>query len=102
MTVAARTLTGAFGLQIGYGDISPTTQPERLLGCGLMVIGCAFFAWITGSITNIMTSKPACESRFDEIMDDLHTFMAAHHLPQRLHNKIFDYYKVLCQMPQYV
>ena len=28
---------------IGYGDISPGTVPERMLGCLLMVIGCGFF-----------------------------------------------------------
>jgi CRP-like cAMP-binding protein len=79
---------------IGYGDISPGTESERLLGCFLMVVGCAFFAWITSSITEIMTSKPACETRFDEVIGDVETFMRAHLVPPQLRTKIIDYYKV--------
>ena len=46
----------------GYGDISPTTSPERIVGMVLMIVGCAFFAWITGKITQLMTQVPLpCE-----------------------------------------
>jgi CRP-like cAMP-binding protein len=79
---------------IGYGDISPHTSPERLIGMGLMCIGCAFFAWITGKITQLMTEKSSCEERFDNLKEDVDTFMSQRHLPAELQAKINDYYKV--------
>jgi len=79
---------------IGYGDISPNTLPERLVSCLLMVIACACFAWITGTITSIMTYKPLCEARFDEALNDIETFMSTRHLPKDLRRKILNYYKM--------
>jgi hypothetical protein len=66
---------------IGYGDISPATGPERICGMFLMVIGCAFFAWVTGRITQLMTTKTASETRFDEVMEDLDIFMYTRDMP---------------------
>lgn len=79
---------------IGYGDISPHTSPERVVGMVLMCIGCAFFAWITGKITQLMTEKSSCEERFDNLIEDVETFMDQRHLPAELQKKINDYYKV--------
>jgi CRP-like cAMP-binding protein len=79
---------------IGYGDISPGTVPERIMGMFLMSAGCAFFAWITGKITQLLTAKSACESRFEEALEELDTFMQARDLPEELRGMIHDYYKV--------
>ena len=72
---------------IGYGDISPHTAPERMLGILLMVAGCAFFAWITGRITQLLTKKSACEERFQDLMEDLETFMDARNFPDQVPQK---------------
>ena len=79
---------------IGYGDISPGTLPERILGMFIMCIGCAFFAWITGKITQLMTEKHACQTRFDETLEDLEAFMTQRVLPVALRERIRNYYKV--------
>lgn len=79
---------------IGYGDIFPVTAPERILGMLLMVMGCAFFAWITGKITHIMTEKSPSEERFDSTMEEVETFMKARMMPTSLQERIQDYYKV--------
>lgn len=79
---------------IGYGDISPHTAPERLLGMLLMSAGCAFFAWITGRITQLLTKKSACEERFHDLMEDLETFMETRNFPTELRARVIDFYKV--------
>ena len=79
---------------IGYGDISPLTTPERLVGCVMMVIACSCFAWITGTITSILTSKPLCEARFDDMLGDLETFMSTVRAPADLRRRILNYYKM--------
>jgi hypothetical protein len=79
---------------IGYGDISPQTTPERLLGCVLMVMACSCFAWITGSITSIMTIKPLCEARFDDLLGDIESFMSTVRVPADLRKRILNYYQM--------
>ena len=79
---------------IGYGDISPGTQPERILAMFLMAAGCSFFAWVTGKITQLLTQRPACEDRFEVVIGDLEQFMNVRLLPQALRGKIRNYYKV--------
>ena len=81
---------------IGYGDISPGTEPERVLAMFLMAAGCSFFAWVTGKITQLLTQRPACEDRFESIIGDLEAFMNARMIPPILRNKIRNYYKVNC------
>ena len=79
---------------IGYGDIFPVTAPERILGMMLMVMGCAFFAWITGKITHIMTERSPSEKRFVSTMEEVETFMKIRMMPNSLQDRIQDYYKV--------
>jgi CRP-like cAMP-binding protein len=79
---------------IGYGDISATTTPERILGMCLMIIGCCFFAYITGNVTQLLSYKPACEERFEDIVSDLETFMIVRGIPHTLRKKLRTYYMV--------
>ena len=77
---------------IGYGDISAKTISERGIACLVMILGCGFFAWSTGTITYLMTAKPHCEARFKDSLDDLIEFMESNDLPLPLRRKLTDYY----------
>jgi len=77
---------------IGYGDISAKTISERGVACLVMILGCGFFAWSTGTITYLMTAKPHCEARFKDVLDDLVEFMESNDLPWPLRRKLTDYY----------
>ena len=79
---------------IGYGDISPGTAPERILGMVLMAGGCSFFAWVTGTITQLLTQKPACVERFDTVMSDLESWMNSRRVPLDLRQKIRSYFQL--------
>jgi len=83
---------------IGYGDISPQTDPERIVGILLMITGCGFFAGLTGKITALLTGQSVPEARFTDTMDELEVFMQTRRLPDHLCNKLRDFYKV--QYPQ--
>ncbi len=60
----------------------------------MMVIACSCFAWITGTITSILTSKPLCEARFDDMLDELETFMSTVRAPADLRRRILNCYKM--------
>lgn len=79
---------------IGYGDISPQTDPERIVGILLMITGCGFFAGLTGKITALLTDQTVPEARFSDTMEELEVFMLARNLPHSLCQKLRDYFKV--------
>ena len=77
---------------IGYGDISATTQSERAVACVVMIMGCGFFAWSTGTITSVLTTRAACKVRFTDKLEELTEFMTARALPVELRHKIRGFY----------
>lgn len=79
---------------IGYGDISPQTDPERIVGIILMITGCGFFAGLTGKITALLTGQSVPEARFSHTMDELEVFMQTRNLPTELCQKLRDFYKI--------
>ena len=77
---------------IGYGDISASTQEERIVACALMVIGCVFFAYTTGTITNIITGTTHSSKVFKDKIEELTQFLDARDVPVLQKNKIHAYY----------
>ena len=67
---------------------------KKNIGIVLMSCGCAFFAWITGRITQLLTQKLACEERFRDRIEDISSFMDTRNFPTVLREKILDFYKV--------
>ncbi|EKX54981.1 hypothetical protein GUITHDRAFT_99627 [Guillardia theta CCMP2712] len=59
---------------IGYGDISAHTANERAISVVVMVMGCAFLAWVTGRITRILTQKSGCISKFEGKLEELNEY----------------------------
>jgi len=39
---------------IGYGDITPSTNAERLVSCFMMLVGALFYAFVISSVTDIV------------------------------------------------
>lgn len=63
---ALYTLTG-----IGYGDISPTTEPEYILLTGIMLIGSIIWAAIIGEIVGVLRNANVDEANHQQTMDQL-------------------------------
>ena len=59
-----------------------------------MSCGCAFFAWITGRITQLLTQKWACEERFRDRIEDVSLFMDTRNFPSVLREQVLNFYKV--------
>ena len=79
---------------IGYGDISARTEIERTVAVIVMCIGCAFFAWITGRITHILTKESACKTEFENKMEELNDWMDSRALSGKLVQRIKSYYSI--------
>lgn len=41
---------------VGYGDISPQTNSEKIIGISLMILGIAFFSYIMGNFNDVLVN----------------------------------------------
>jgi CRP-like cAMP-binding protein len=65
-----------------YGDLLPVTTFERLYTMIVMIGGVTFFAMITGTLTDIISSSSRSEQRFREFMHEVDEFSQMAHVPE--------------------
>lgn len=41
---------------VGYGDMAPTTNTEKIIGISLMIVGIAFFSYIMGNFNDVLVN----------------------------------------------
>lgn len=54
---------------IGYGDVTPKTQYERLYEIFGMILGASVYAYMVGAICSIVASMNAASAEFNQQMD---------------------------------
>jgi len=77
---------------IGYGDISAHTELERSVAVVVMILGCCFFAWATGTITNVISKQPYSAVAFKKLMEEIEQFMSARGVPKEVVARVYTYY----------
>lgn len=80
---------------IGYGDITPSTQSERIFGSFAMLAGAITYAY---GITNIVTLAASFNNRltaFHDLMDQVNDYMKYRKLPRELQGEIVQYFHYL-------
>jgi hypothetical protein len=56
---------------VGYGDISATNTPERIVSCLIMVIGVIAFSFSTGSLSSIIQNVDSKQAAYRQRLDVL-------------------------------
>lgn len=78
---------------VGYGDITPQNDDERRYAILTTFIGTGLFAYITGEVTALATSRHASEQALGQKIDAVKEFMEYHSLPKALYRSVRDYYR---------
>eukprot|EP00899_Mesostigma_viride_P010185 jgi/Mesvir1/19168/Mv01189-RA.1 len=78
---------------IGYGDVLPFTHWERAYTTFGMLVGASIYAYVVGSVCNIVQSMDAEQTEFYRIMDNLNSFMAAKRLPKGLRMRLREFFR---------
>lgn len=83
---------------IGYGDLSPQTNSEKILGISLMIVGIAFFSYIMGNFNDVLINydkKMGIIDRRNDLqmwMTSLDKFNPNQPIPRALLKKINDHF----------
>ena len=79
--------------KVGYGDICPESNAERLLAMLAMVIGGSFYGYIIANISSIVSASDTNHRAYYERMDMIHTYMALKRFPKPLRHRVHRYFK---------
>ena len=76
---------------IGYGDIKPVTQWERLFAILMMLLGSAMFAYVVGTMCSVVQGLSETQLAFQSHMDRINEYMTECKLPGSLRTRVRKY-----------
>eukprot|EP00063_Salmo_salar_P051490 XP_014026325.1 PREDICTED: potassium voltage-gated channel subfamily H member 1-like isoform X1 [Salmo salar] len=76
---------------IGFGNIAPTTDGEKLFAVAMMMIGSLLYATIFGNVTTIFQQMYANTNRYHEMLNSVRDFLKLYQVPKGLSERVMDY-----------
>jgi len=80
---------------VGYGDILPRTDGQRLYAILLMVVGIGVYGFVIGNVAVILANLDPRRAKHFERLEELSAFMSYRNIPDGLRSRIADYYRYL-------
>lgn len=77
---------------VGYGDITPDSNWQRVYSMVAMIIGGTFYGFVVGHITTLMTTRGLRDRIFNARMDELAAWLDFHQFPKDVRIRIKKYY----------
>jgi Ion transport protein/Cyclic nucleotide-binding domain/Zinc knuckle len=78
-------------IAIGYGDLSPRTVPERVVGIFTMIISCVVFGYVLGSVGTIVEKHTSKNKERRELTVSFNKYMDVNNLSYDLKMKVRKY-----------
>eukprot|EP00931_Biecheleriopsis_adriatica_P079865 TRINITY_DN53205_c0_g1_i1.p1 TRINITY_DN53205_c0_g1~~TRINITY_DN53205_c0_g1_i1.p1 ORF type:complete len:696 (+),score=137.44 TRINITY_DN53205_c0_g1_i1:57-2144(+) len=78
---------------VGYGDITPTTDDERMYAMVAMVVGGAFYGYVVGNVSLIVANRDLNRQAFKDKMNLVNAWLEHRQFSQVLKRRIWLYYK---------
>uniref|UniRef100_A0A8C2INM0 Potassium voltage-gated channel, subfamily H (eag-related), member 1a n=1 Tax=Cyprinus carpio TaxID=7962 RepID=A0A8C2INM0_CYPCA len=76
---------------IGFGNIAPTTDWEKIFAVAMMMIGSLLYATIFGNVTTIFQQMYANTNRYHEMLNSVRDFLKLYQVPKGLSERVMDY-----------
>ena len=77
---------------VGYGDVVPTTDVQRVYAMLAMIIGLSFFGYVVGVIARVLRSSDPGTQRFLEGVENLAHASRLGRLPESVQKRVYDYH----------
>ncbi|XP_062252679.1 potassium voltage-gated channel subfamily H member 5 isoform X1 [Platichthys flesus] len=76
---------------IGFGNIAPTTDGEKIFSVAMMMVGSLLYATIFGNVTTIFQQMYANTNRYHEMLNNVRDFLKLYQVPTGLSERVMDY-----------
>ena len=76
---------------VGYGDLTPITEPEMIFAMISMLVACGVFAYVVGSIETIVRQQNTIESEFREKILHVNQYLIHQQVPKEIRMQVRRY-----------
>ena len=80
---------------VGYGDITPVTNLQKLYAIMVEILGFGVFTFIIGTVAGRLMRKDPATVRYQENIDGLAALLHYRSLPAGMRNRIVDFYRFI-------
>lgn len=77
---------------VGYGDIIPITNAEKVYTMLVQIIGVGFYGFLIGNVASIFTKKDPAKTAYLANIEKLSMLVKYRNLPSKLQTRLRDYY----------
>jgi CRP-like cAMP-binding protein len=78
---------------VGYGDITPKNDTERLAASFIMLMGGSFYGYGIALMAQLVSKLDLNKQNFETKLDQVKAYMVSRHLPRDLQLRVKQYYK---------
>lgn len=79
--------------QVGFGNVAPSTQREKIFSIAIMILGALLYATIFGNVTAIFNRLYSGAQRYSVQRARVSEFIKFHQIPNPLRYRLEDYFK---------
>ncbi|KAK7907837.1 hypothetical protein WMY93_016449 [Mugilogobius chulae] len=76
---------------IGFGNIAPTTDGEKIFSVAMMMVGSLLYATIFGNVTTIFQQMYTNTNRYHEMLNNVRDFLKLYQVPSGLSERVMDF-----------
>ncbi len=80
---------------VGYGDVKPSSNSQKMYAIGVMIFGVAVYGYIIGNVASVLAKIDPAKGHYLENLERLNAFLSYRSIPQPLQQRIRDYYEYL-------
>ena len=80
---------------VGYGDITPETNMQKLFTIFVEILGFGVLTFIIGTVASSLMQKDPARKRYEENIEGLVSLMHYKSIPSSLKNKILSFYRYM-------
>ncbi|CAK9035264.1 Potassium voltage-gated channel subfamily H member 6 (Ether-a-go-go-related gene potassium channel) (ERG) (Eag-related protein) (Ether-a-go-go-related protein) (Voltage-gated potassium channel subunit Kv11.2) [Durusdinium trenchii] len=80
---------------VGYGDITPQNDDEKMFTMFSMIVGGAFYGYVVGNISVILASRDVNRQAHKQRLHLINAWLLHHRFPMPLRGRLWSYYKTL-------
>ncbi|KAF7669174.1 hypothetical protein LDENG_00240830 [Lucifuga dentata] len=76
---------------IGFGNIAPTTDGEKMFSVAMMMVGSLLYATIFGNVTTIFQQMYTNTNCYHEMLNNVRDFLKLYQVPKGLSERVMDF-----------
>ncbi|XP_034554841.1 potassium voltage-gated channel subfamily H member 5-like isoform X2 [Notolabrus celidotus] len=76
---------------IGFGNIAPATDGEKIFSVAMMMVGSLLYATIFGNVTTIFQQMYTNTNRYHEMLNNVRDFLKLYQVPRGLSERVMDF-----------